>query len=171
MEREIQKLSNLLMEYEPEAKADIQGSREFSSLSGTALFYPFWSGTLIFLFATGLPSSNQPCDAKLCAFHIHEGSWCSGTAADPFANAGTHFNPLNCPHPEHAGDLPLLLSNHGTAFQMVYTDRFTPQDVIGRTAIVHLNADDYHTQPSGNAGTMIGCGEIKPFYECVPPEA
>ena len=49
------------------------------------------------------------------------------------------------------------------AFQMIYTDRFTPADVIGRTAIIHLNADDYHTQPSGNAGAMIGCGEIQKY--------
>lgn len=161
MNRKMQELINLLTEYEPEAAADIRGSLEYPDLSGTALFYPFWTGTLVFICIKGLASSNQPCAAKLCAFHIHEGGQCSGTPTEPFADAGTHFNPENCPHPEHAGDLPLLLSNHGTAFQMVYTDRFTPRDIIGRTAIVHLNADDYHTQPSGNAGAMIGCGMIK----------
>ena len=94
-------------------------------------------------------------------FHIHEGPHCRGTADVPFAQAGSHFNPANCPHPAHAGDLPVLLSNHGMAFQMVYTERFTPNDVIGHTVIIHLNPDDYHTQPSGNSGEMIACGEIK----------
>ncbi len=157
----LQELSSLLSSCEPEAMADIRGNRSYPTLSGTALFYPFWNGTLVFVYLTGLPAPEQACEAKLCAFHIHEGKTCTGTPENPFADAGTHFNPENCPHPQHAGDLPLLLSNHGTAFQILYTDRFTPPEVIGRTAIVHLNADDYHTQPSGNAGAMIACGEIR----------
>ncbi len=43
----------------------------------------------------------------------------------------------------------------------VYTGRFFPEDVIGRTVIIHEKADDFHTQPSGDAGEMIACGEIK----------
>ena len=163
MNHKLQQLYNPLSESEAEAKAGMRGSSAYPKLSGTVLFYPFWNGTLLFLCITGLPFSDEPCAAKLCAFHIHEGSRCSGTDAEPFADAESHLNPENCPHPEHAGDLPLLLSNHGTAFQMIYTDRFTPADVIGRTAIIHLNADDYHTQPSGNAGAMIGCGEIQKY--------
>lgn len=161
MKEKLQELFNLFSECEPEARADIQGGPQYPTLSGTVVFYPFWSGTLLWIFIKGLPFSDQPCEEKICAFHIHAGGQCSGTQENPFADAGSHFNPMNCPHPEHAGDLPVLLSNHGIAFQIVYTDRFTPQDVIGKTAIVHLNADDYHTQPSGNAGTMIACGEIK----------
>lgn len=161
MKGKIQELFNLLSEYEPEANADIQGGPQYPALSGTVMFYPFWSGTLLWIFVKGLPFSEGPCKEKICAFHIHAGSQCSGTQEKPFADAGNHFNPTDCSHPEHAGDLPVLLSNHGMAFQMVYTDRFAPQDVIGKTAIIHLNTDDYHTQPSGNAGTMIACGEIK----------
>lgn len=157
----LQELFSLLSACEPEALARIRGSQSYPALSGTALFYPFWDGTLVFVYLTGLPASKEICEAKLCAFHIHEGESCSGTLENPFSDAGSHFNPDNCPHPQHAGDLPLLLSNHGTAFQILYTDRFTPQQVLGKTAIVHLNADDYHTQPSGNAGIMIACGEIQ----------
>lgn len=157
----MQELASLLAACEPEAEAVIQGSREYSSVSGAVLFYPFWDGTLVAVYLLGLPSSEEPCGEKICAFHIHEGHSCSGTPENPFANAGAHFNPEGCPHPEHAGDLPVLLSNHGAAFQLMYTGRFTPDQVIGRTAIVHLNADDYHTQPSGNAGMMIACGEIR----------
>ena len=47
-----------------------------------------------------------------------------------------------------------------TAFGAFYTDRFYPEDVIGRTVIVHENADDFRTQPSGNSGAMIACGKI-----------
>ena len=68
--------------------------------------------------------------------------------------------PKNTQHPNHAGDLQPLLANHGTAFGAFYTDRFYPEDVIGRTVIVHENADDFRTQPSGNSGAMIACGKI-----------
>ena len=163
MEKTVLELLVFLLENEPEAKADIRGSKNYPGLTGTALFYPFWSGTLVLVKATGLPSSEEPCQGKWCALHIHEGGSCSGTKENPFANAGMHFNPLDCQHPEHAGDLPNLLSNHGVSFQLFYTDRFVPQEIIGKTVIVHLNQDDYHTQPSGNAGAMIGCGEIKSF--------
>lgn len=161
MERKIWELFNLLNEYEPEAEADIKGSPQYPNLSGKVLFYPFWSGTLLVVYVKGLPFSDQPCERKMCAFHIHRGSQCTGTPENPFANAGSHFNPQNCEHPEHAGDLPLLMSNHGMAFQTVYTERFTPLEVVGKTAIIHENPDDYHTQPSGNAGMMIACGEIQ----------
>lgn len=149
-----------LKNYSPEAVAYMKGSQRYPSISGSILFYPFWYGTLVFAYVTGLPVSDQPCSEKMYGFHIHEGSACLGNAESPFADAGMHYNPLNCQHPSHAGDLPLLISNHGTAIQMFYTERFTPNDVIGRTAIIHLNPDDYHSQPSGNSGEMIACGQI-----------
>lgn len=163
MEETVLELFVFLMENEPEAKAEIRGNEKYPALKGTALFYPFWSGALVLVRAAGLPSYDEPCQGKWCALHIHEGGRCSGTKENPFADAGMHFNPLNCQHPEHAGDLPLLLSNHGDSFQLVYTDRFLPREVIGKTVIVHMNQDDYHTQPSGNAGDMIGCGKIAAF--------
>ncbi len=154
-------ITNLLSEYEPEAAAFLQGSPYYPGLSGTVLFYPLWEGTMLLVNVNGLPDSSRACSSNIYAFHIHNGNQCTGTPENPFANAGTHYNPTDCPHPAHAGDLPVLLSNHGLALQMVYTDRFAPQDVIGLTAIVHANADDYHTRPSGNSGKMIACGEIR----------
>ncbi len=95
--------------------------------------------------------------------HVHEGQVCgSGSSMNAFANAGGHFNPRRQPHPMHAGDLPALLtSQRGEAFARTYTDRFLPRDVVGRTVIIHANADDYHSQPAGNSGARIGCGEIE----------
>ena len=43
----------------------------------------------------------------------------------------------------------------------VVTDRFTISDIIGRTVVIHKSPDDFTTQPSGNAGAKIACGEIK----------
>ena len=44
---------------------------------------------------------------------------------------------------------------------MVFTDRFQPQDVVGRTVIIHDQPDDFTSQPSGNSGEKIACGEIE----------
>lgn len=154
------RILNSLIRYNPEAQAVIRGSRSYPSVTGAVLFYPFWYGTMVAAYVTGLPDASEPCTDKMYGFHIHEGAHCRGTADAPFAQAGSHFNPTNCPHPAHVGDLPVLLSNHGMAFQIIYTERFMPNDIIGRTVVIHLNPDDYHTQPSGNSGEMIACGEI-----------
>ncbi len=156
----IQELINTLTEYEAEACAHIKGSSKYPAVNGTVLFYPFWTGTLVCIYVEGLPHSEAACADPICAFHIHAGASCTGTEWEPFADAGTHYNPFGCPHPEHAGDLPPLFSNHGIAMQLCYTDRFTPEEIVGRTAIIHLKPDDFTTQPSGNAGEMIACGEI-----------
>ena len=42
----------------------------------------------------------------------------------------------------------------------VFTDRFTVDDAIGKTVVIHSEPDDFRTQPSGNAGTKIACGVI-----------
>lgn len=56
----LQELSSLLSSCEPEAMADIRGNRSYPTLSGTALFYPFWNGTLVFVYLTGLPARSRP---------------------------------------------------------------------------------------------------------------
>ena len=42
----------------------------------------------------------------------------------------------------------------------VYTDRFRPCDVTGRSVIIHQMPDDYRSQPAGDSGERIGCGII-----------
>ena len=37
--------------------------------------------------------------------------------------------------------------------------------LAARTIIIHEKADDFTTQPSGNAGKMIACGEIIELYQ------
>ena len=34
-------------------------------------------------------------------------------------------------------------------------------DIVGKAVIVHKDADDFKTQPTGNAGGRFGCGVIQ----------
>lgn len=147
---------------EPLAYAYISGSRDYPGINGTASFYPIMEGTLAAITVNGLPFYDTQCFQYIFGLHIHEGRLCRGDEEDPFSAAGEHFNPDHCPHPYHAGDLPPLLGNkNGDALQVFYTDRFRPEEIFDRTIIIHLMPDDFHTQPSGNAGVKIACGEIK----------
>ena len=107
-----------------------------------------------------LPKNPKKCESPIFAFHIHTGAECSGNAEDPFSNAGMHFNPDNCAHPYHSGDMPPLFGVNGHALSVFMTDRFTVDEILGKTVIIHLKPDDFATQPSGNAGEKIACGVI-----------
>ena len=138
----------------PAAFATVQGDGAHPSLQGTVRFYPRSQGTLVVADVVGLPGS----EAGFFGFHIHEGGDCGGIG---FSDTGGHYNPQNRPHPQHAGDLPSLLSNNGTAWLSVLTGRFQVRDVIGKTVVIHSRPDDFTTQPSGNSGSKIACGVIR----------
>ena len=135
----------------------LQRSKEARNFqkSGEWYFFGVHNGTIVAADIRNLPDGNA-----FHGFHIHEGT-CQGTKAEPFAQADGHYNPTNAMHPQHAGDMPSLLANDGNAFLIFYTDRFHPEDVIGRAVIIHAHPDDMTTQPSGNSGAMIACGEIR----------
>ncbi len=64
------------------------------------------------------------------------------------------------------GDLPPLFATKGTAWAIIYIDKLRPEDMVGRTVVIHEHADDFHSQPAGNSGNKIACGEIKCFMRC-----
>lgn len=98
-------------------------------------------------------------DFLVCTYT--NGTSCTGNLEDEFANAKTHYNPTNCPHPFHAGDLPPLIENNGYSYMSVLINKFKIQDIIGKVVIIHDMPDDFTSQPSGNSGKKIACGEIK----------
>jgi len=149
-----------LMSGGPSAMANVRGSREYPAINGTVYFYQTQFGVMVMSSVLGLPAGSGNCDDRIFAMHIHSGGSCTGNQTDPFAFSGGHYNPENCQHPYHAGDLPPLFGNNGMAWSAVLTDRFHVRDVIGKTVIIHASPDDFTSQPSGNSGKKIACGVI-----------
>lgn len=146
--------------HSPDACARIEGSAEYPSVRGDVCFYQTYDGVLVIAYIDGLPQSPEECSPSIFGFHIHQSGPCAGSVDDPFADVGSHYNPHSCPHPAHAGDLPPLFGNDGSAFMSVLINRFTVGEVLNRTVIIHASPDDFTTQPSGNSGKMIACGQI-----------
>jgi Cu-Zn family superoxide dismutase len=101
-------------------------------------------------------------------FHIHEKGDCSAPDA---TSARGHFNPTGKAHgnPEspdhHAGDMPMLQADASgnaslTAELTGISIGSGATDIIGKSVIVHKDADDYKTQPTGNSGARLACGVI-----------
>ena len=102
-------------------------------------------------------------------FHLHEKGDCSAPDA---TSAGGHFNPATTDHgrvghgAHHGGDSDNLVANaEGVAvvdarFEGVTLGDGAATDIIGKGVIVHADADDYTTQPTGNAGARLACGVI-----------
>ena len=101
-------------------------------------------------------------------FHIHEKGDCSAPDA---MSAGGHFNPAKAKHggsptTGHAGDMGnLVFDDFGrTKIDMVLegvsVSRGAPNGIIGRAIVLHMEADDLKTDPTGNAGGRAACGVI-----------
>lgn len=142
------------------AAAFIKGSEQYPDIRGRVLFYQLHGGVIVRTDVINLPKIPEECSSPIFAFHIHSGDRCAGNRKDLFADAGMHYNPNDCPHPYHAGDLPPLFSADGRALSLCLSDRFTVHEIIGKTVIIHSSPDDFTTQPSGNAGEKIACGVI-----------
>ena len=145
-------LLKMLLNNIPAATAEISGN----GIEGRVNFYDMEDETLVMADIRGLPRG-EDCACKVFGFHIHEGESCGG---ENFDDTKGHYNPQNCPHPCHAGDLPPLFGNGGRAWMVFLTDRFRTDEIIGRTVVIHSSPDDFTTQPAGNSGEKIACGII-----------
>jgi len=154
-----------MCEKEVIAYAKILGGYDYPNIKGCLTIKEVKGGSEVSVELYGLPPyiptgiNGQPVGPL--GFHIHEKGLCEITNPnEPFQSAGGHYNPNNQPHGNHAGDLPVVFSNDGYSKMTVYTNKFTPQDVIGRSIMIHENPDDYRSQPAGDAGRRIACGII-----------
>ena len=101
-------------------------------------------------------------------FHVHEKGDCS---APDGTSAGGHFNPAGKPHgardaaARHAGDLGNLKADPYGLARVDFVDSTLSlsgaDSIIGKAVIIHEKADDFATQPTGNAGARQACGVIE----------
>ncbi|GAB56061.1 Cu/Zn superoxide dismutase [Glaciecola punicea ACAM 611] len=108
------------------------------------------------------------------AMHFHEFGLCD---APDFTSAGGHKNPMDMAHGKlaadgpHAGDMMNIeVGDDGTGSLTVINELVSINgehglpallDEDGTALIIHEKADDYITQPTGAAGSRIGCALIE----------
>ena len=122
-------------------------------------------GVLLKLSVKGIPAGEH-------AFHVHA----VGKCEPPFSSAGGHFNPggkkhgMEAPDGPHAGDMPnlhvppsgeLAVEVANPAISLVKGQPNSVFDADGSAVVIHAAADDYKTDPTGNAGDRIACGVIE----------
>lgn len=130
--------------------------------AGTARLLSDARGVRIMVSATGMTPGAH-------GFHLHTTGRCE---APGFNSAGGHLNPDNRKHGSlaaggaHLGDLPNLqigANGAGNATEVVSGGSGALGaifDADGTAVIVHANADDYRTDPTGNAGDRVACGVL-----------
>ena len=124
-------------------------------------------GVEVDIEATSLPEGTL-------AVHFHENGTCDGP---DFTSAGQHYNPGGVNHgfeaaspKPHAGDMRNIeVPRSGVVDVELDNERVTlrPRDGLaplfdanGTALIIHAGADDYESQPSGDAGGRIACAVI-----------
>ena len=146
----------LTVQMSPKSGSEVQGTITFEQMDGAVQMKAEFSG----LTADGEH-----------AIHIHENADCS---AEDGKSAGGHWNPTDEPHGKwesaegyHSGDLGNLTADaDGNATMEFTTEQWCigcdddKKNIIGHGVIVHQDADDFTSQPSGAAGARVSCGEI-----------
>lgn len=148
----------------PETKVVIAfQSKSNSNVMGTATFVEKNGKVTLVAKLTGLTPGVH-------AMHIHEKSDCS--AADG-SSAGGHWNPTFKKHGKlgegeaHKGDIGNFTADENGNGAITFTSNEwsigsadETKNIIGKGLIVHQGADDYVSQPAGNAGARVACSAI-----------
>lgn len=131
---------------------------------GTANLTQTPHGVLIKLSLKGIAPGEH-------AFHVHA----VGKCEPPFTSAGGHFNPdakkhgMEAAGGAHAGDMPnlhvpaggeLVVEVANPAISLAKGQPNSVFDADGSALVIHAGADDYKSDPAGNAGDRIACGVI-----------
>lgn len=100
-------------------------------------------------------------------FHIHQYGDCSSGDGK---SAGGHFNPEGAAHAgpdhekRHIGDLGNITADENGKATFSRLDKVLhlngEDSIIGRGVIVHADADDLKSQPTGAAGGRVACGVV-----------
>jgi len=132
---------------------------------GTAAFSAGPGGVQVKVKVSGLKPGPH-------GFHVHAAGLCEGP---DFKTAAGHFNPsgkkhgLDSPAGHHGGDLPnLVVGADGTGEATATLAGVTLGEgetslfhAGGTALVIHADADDGKTDPSGNSGARIACGVVQ----------
>ena len=131
-----------------------------NTASGVVTFTKVEGGVRVVANLSNVPAGDH-------GFHIHEFGDCSAVDG---TSAGGHFNPTKMEHAgpsaekRHVGDLGNVTANAEGKVALDYVDKHLAfsgaNSIIGRGLILHAQADDLKTQPTGAAGGRIACGVI-----------
>ena len=147
------------------AEAKLSGTYADTTVDGTAKFDADSAGKVTLTLEITIVKKA----GKSVAVHLHEHGNCGDTAM----LAHGHWNPTNAQHGKwgsasfHSGDIGnVKLNSQGKGSMKLTTDLWTlggkpDKNILGKALIVHGGVDDYKTQPTGNAGTRIGCAVIQ----------
>ena len=149
---------------EASAEAVLNGTQADTTVTGTVKFKEDDGKVKMDLEVTIPKMANHTV-----AVHIHE----HGSCGDMGKGAHGHWNPTNENHgkwgtpPFHRGDIGnVKLDGDGKGKMEMETDLWTisgsdsTKNILNKAIIVHGGEDDFKTQPTGNAGSRIGCGVI-----------
>lgn len=136
-------------------------STEGNDVSGVVRFNREGENIRVSADISGLPENS------IHGFHVHEYGDCT---AEDATSAGGHFDPHGIEHggPDdeyrHVGDMGNLESDDEGNASINYLDEEMAfsgaANILGKAVIVHAEADDLESQPTGDAGARIGCGVI-----------
>ena len=145
---------NLDITFESKSNSNVTGTATFTEKKGKVTFVAKLSGLT----------------PGIHAIHIHEKSDC--TAADG-SSAGGHWNPTFKKHGKwgvgeyHRGDIGNFMADEkGNGTITLTTDEWAiggedaTKNILGKGLIVHQGADDFTSQPAGNAGARVACSAI-----------
>ena len=135
-------------------------STKGNSVHGVVTFEEVDKGVRVVAHLAGLAPGKH-------GFHIHE---FGDINSEDGSSAGGHFNPMGMPHSmpmndkRHAGDMGNIEADGNSSAHLDYIDPVMKLNgeysIIGHAVIIHEKADDFKTQPTGNAGSRIGYGVI-----------
>jgi len=146
------------------AEAILSGTQSDTTVTGTVSFNEDNGKVKMMLDITVPKKANQSV-----AVHIHE----HGNCGDMGKEAHGHWNPTKMNHGKwgsaafHSGDIGnVSLNAEGKGTLELETDLWSisgtdsTKNILNKAIIVHGGVDDFTTQPTGNAGSRIGCGVI-----------
>jgi len=133
------------------------------------------SGNVVFTEENGEVTMTAIIDGLsegLHAIHLHENAVCS---AKDGSSAGGHWNPTHEDHGKwgdskgyHKGDIGnFKVDASGKGTITMTTDEWCigcddpNKNILDKSVVIHDGVDDFTSQPSGAAGTRVGCGTIK----------